>query len=304
MNEPSKGEFQIPVLTRKKTGGYRDDLFLGAEYQLRDGDTPFSSIIDVTLSLDPCYLRDLVEKGKASIVLGLSQRSYRDSFPLLLDKVNTIQLDIRKLMPQGKIDLLPVIVADEDLDLPFIEGEMEPRYRYLNPPFHAKRGFILGYGESISFPLAGSSNISSFITISKMDEAEEKKVPFLLDLTGDQIEIKMRSGEYELWTRVCENNALYRDLSLVNAAIGFSAIYQVLLAVLNENERPHFRRKLWYASLISLLCKKTGLSEDVLLCASQGKEAREKAWTYTGIVLDGLMKESFEDLLNKGRVKK
>lgn len=301
MHEPTKGEFQIPVLTRKRPGGYRNDLILDADYVLSDGASPETSIIQVTLSLEECYLRSLITDGKAKVCLNLSQRSFRTSYDLKLDEPNVIELRTTNLMPGAKIDLLPVIVANEDLEIPFVEGEMISRYRHLNPPFHAKRGFVLGYGEGKSYPLSGSSNVSSFFSISQMDEGEDKKEPFILDLLGDQITIKMRSEEYVLWNKVSESPSLINDFALLNASIGYPAIYQTVLAILDINERATYRQKQWYAALTDLLARRLKEDPDTFLVYSSPKEMREKAWAYTGIVLDGLLKESFASLLQKGR---
>ena len=301
MNEPTKGESQIPVLTRKRPGGYRNDLFLGADYKLEESGVPNVCRIVINLSLERCYLRTLIESGKADVCLNLSQRSFRTSYQLKLDETNTIDVNTKDLMSGAKVDLLPIIVAREDLELPFVEGEMLSRYQYLNPPFIAKKGFILGYGEGKTFPLSGSSNVSSFFSVSRLEDDVETKAPFILDLSSEQIIIKMRSGEYEQWEKAMSSPSLINDFALLNASIGFPAIYQTILAIFDKSERNLYRKRSWYGALVELLRKKLNQDDDVFLTSSSAKDMREKAWQYTGIVLDGLMGQSFTELLHKGR---
>ncbi len=276
--------FPYPILL-ENGGDYIDASFeVNCNTRLSNDEKELILVFDYELKCP--FIQKLVDEEKVYLFVNIEQRIFRKSALLKMNK--EVRIPICNLSPNYNLDVMPMIIAKEDFSFGY-DNSMDKIFSFFDEDFEIKRGQILGYGNYFEIELPTSSKIGSIFTVSRLKNIDNnKKVPYIITLDTQVIDIKVEPTIYDSFFKLKDTDYTYRKL--LYSTFVYPAVQMAILTIFQDPESVRNNKrciaisnKINKVKGIDILNIKLDFSKDDIL-------------EYTNIVLDTLLEDAFNDI--------
>lgn len=280
--------FPYPILL-ENGGDYNESFF---RVQCSTDISSDNKYLELNFSyeLKNSFIEKLLEEGKASLQIKVTQRTFRNIGKLKIG--NKMLVPLEWLSPNYNVEIIPMVIAKKDFSFSYDES-MDRSFSYFDDDFNVKRYQILGYGNLLSIELPTSSKVGSIFTISKIKDSSEiaKGVPFIITFENDTIDIKVLPNIYDSFYESLQMNASFNKI--LYSTFVYPAIQLAIIAIMQDYESVKDLK--WCIAIVNKIANEKGIH-----LFSVTNFTVDDIIEYTHIVLDTLLQDAFNDIRNGG----
>lgn len=244
-------------------------------------------VLDMDVKLSNKELEELYNKDKLSIICHIecSKSKYRNILNLDLNQSNHFEIPSIEL--NGKIEILPLIVAKEKI-VNYNSKDFNDDYGFTN--FNISRGSILGIDECISInfekDIYDMSKVSSVFSIVKNSNKIETRM--IVDMADQKIRIKLPEEEYKTYNEFSKSSTCN---PILNSIIFIPALVYIFENLKREAETKEetYSSYRWFKVLSKKLNEH---NVDIMNTQLNGKESIELAQ----IIMENPISQSFYNI--------
>lgn len=200
--------------------------------------------IDATFQIDEPHIKHLIDFGRASFSLFIinEETRYRKIESTFQPKIS---LSIKSSMLNGKVTIIPIIVANSN-----IQNFESPNFNddYKGYSFSIKKGNTLAIAQSIEFDAIQNNDdlkqVPSIFTVVKSMDKNLKTMQ--VDLMSPRIAIKLDKETFNTYNELRLNPSMARLLSTLIILPSLVYVLQTIFKVDSDLETNEFESLTWY----------------------------------------------------------
>ncbi len=280
--------FPYPILL--ENGGDYNESFFRVQCSTNISSDKKYLELKFSYEIKNAFIEKLLEEGKASLQIKVTQRTFRNIGEL--KRENIMRIPLEWLSPNYNVEIIPMIIAKKDFSFSYDES-MDRSFSFFDDDFIVKRYQILGYGNLLSIELPTSSKVGSIFTISKIKDSSEiaKGVPFIITFENDTIDIKVLPNIYDSFYESLQMNASFNKI--LYSTFVYPAIQLAIITIMQDYESVKDLK--WCIAIVNKIAK-----EKSIHLSSVESFSVDDIIEYTHIVLDTLLQDAFNDIRNGG----
>ncbi|MDE6408280.1 MAG: hypothetical protein K2K48_03440 [Anaeroplasmataceae bacterium] len=280
--------FPYPILL--ENGGDYNESFFRVQCSTNISSDKKYLELKFSYEIKNAFIEKLLEEGKASLQIKVTQRTFRNIGKL--KRENIMRIPLEWLSPNYNVEIIPMIIAKKDFSFSYDES-MDRSFSFFDDDFIVKRYQILGYGNLLSIELPTSSKVGSIFTISKIKDSSEiaKGVPFIIAFENDTIDIKVLPNIYDSFYESLQMNASFNKI--LYSTFVYPAIQLAIITIMQDYESVKDLK--WCIAIVN----KIGKEKSIHLSSVESFSV-DDIIEYTHIVLDTLLQDAFNDIRNGG----
>lgn len=245
-----------------------------------------SVILKINYEIKCDFINKLINDGKIAVVVNIEQRTFRQSG--LLNSNQEFIIPVSLLSPGFNLEIMPMLVARQDYSFGYDEC-MDKVFSYFDDDFIVKKYQIVGYGTFNQVEVPQNDKIGSIFTVSKLSGSDiNKKVPYIITLENDVINIGLLPEIFDSFTNSIKDNLSYNKILF--STIVYPSIQLAILTILQDYNSV--KEKKWCIAITNKITKKKGINFDSL----SDNFSKDDISEYTHIVLESLMLDAYNDI--------